>query len=161
VVNFGAVVDVPADFTTILVASDTSQKDFGRVVRSNDSVPKEVSAFEYSTIQRSDYFFFAPRAVAWKSGTWASDAGFLYWSQDRKTGKFVLVVCNGSYVDANGYRVLTFRRQVNYAEVVGSGSQVQIFPSSSEELVLQQSLVRVFAETGMLLPGSELKDTGV
>ena len=160
VVNFGAVVDVPADFATILVAADTSQKDFGRVVRSNDSVPNGVSAFEYSTTRRGDQFFFAARTAAWKSGTWASDADFLYWSQDRKTGKFVLILCNGSYVDANGHRVLTFRHQVSYAEVVGSGSQVQIFPSSSEELVLQQSLVRVFAETGLLLPGSELKDTG-
>lgn len=160
VVNFGAVVDVPEDFATILVASDTSQKDFGRVVRSGDSIAKEVSAFEYSTIQRGDHFFFAARTAAWKTSTWASDADFLYWSQDRKTGKFVLVLCNGSYVDANGYRVLTFSRQVNYAEVVGSGSQVQIFPSSSEELVLQQLLIRVFAETGLLLPGSELKDTG-
>ena len=71
----------------------------------------------------------------------------------------MLIVCNGSYVDANGYRVLTFSHQLSYAEVVGSGSQVRIFPSS-EELV-QQSLVRVLTETGLFLPGSELKDTGV
>lgn len=161
VVNVGADVDLPADFATILVASDTPQKDFGRVVRSDGSFSKDVSAFQYSTIQRDDHFFFAARTTAWKTVTWASDADFLYWSPDRKTGSFVLVLCNGSYVDANGYRVLTFRRQVNYAEVVGSGSQVQIFPSSSEELVVEQSLLRVFAETGLLLRWSALKDTGV
>ena len=71
----------------------------------------------------------------------------------------MLVVCNCSYVDANGHRVLTFSHQVRYSEVVGSGSQVQIFPSSED--LDQQSLVRVFTESGLLLPGSELKDTGV
>ena len=159
VVNFGTVVDLPADFATILVASDSSEEDFGRLVRSNDAIPNEVCAFQYSTIVRDDQFFFAESTGAWKAGTWASDADFLYWSQDRKTGKFVLVVCNCSYVDANGHRVLTFSHQVRYSEVVGSGSQVQIFPSSED--LDQQSLVRVFTESGLLLPGSELKDTGV
>lgn len=159
VVNFGAVVDLPADFSTILVASDISEEDFGRLVRLNDAVPNEVCAFEYSTTRRHDHFFFAASRAAWKTGTWASDADFLYWSQDSETGKFVLILCNGSYVDANGYRVLTFSHQVSYAEVVGSGSQVRIFPSSEEPV--QQSLVRVFAETGLFLPGSESKSTGV
>jgi hypothetical protein len=159
VANFGAVVDLPADFATILVACDSSQKDFGRLVRSNDAVPDEVCAFQYSTMQRDDQLFFATSTAAWKARTWVSDADFLYWSQDRETGKFVLVVCNGSYVEANGYRVLTFSHQVSYAEVVGSGSQVQIFPSSED--LDQQSLSRGFTESGLFLPGSELKDTGV
>jgi hypothetical protein len=159
VVNFGAVVNLPADFATVLVTSDSSQKDFGRLVRSNDAAPKEVCAFQYSIRQREDQLFFAEPTAAWTAGTWASDADFLYWSQDRKTGKFVLVLCNGSYVEANGYRVLTFGHQVSYAEMVGSGSQVQIFPPSED--MDQPSLVRVFAESGLLLPGGELKDTGV
>ena len=159
VVNFGAVVDLPADFATVLVASDSSQKDFGRLVKSNDTVPDEVCAFQYSTTQRDDQLLFPSSKAAWKVGTWATDADFLYWSLDRKTGKFVLVVCNCSYVDANGYRVLTFSRQVSYAEVVGCGSQVQIYPSSKD--LDQQSLVRAFTESGLLVPGSELKDTGV
>jgi len=161
VVNFDAVVDVPADFVTTLVTSDASQRDFGRVVRGNDADPKEVRNFAYSTLRQAHNFFFAAQSAAWKAGTWASDADFLYWSQDRENGNFVMILCNASYVDANGSRILTFRRQVSYAEVVGSGSQVQIFPPSSEELVVQQSLLRIFAEAGLFLPGGELKDTGV
>ena len=159
VVNFGAVVDLPADFATILVAGESSQQDFGRFVRSGDAVANGVCAFEYSTAQREDHIFFAASRTPWKAGAWASDADFLYWSQDRQTGKFLLVMCQGSYVDANGVRVLTFGRQVSYSEVVGSGSHVQIFPAA-EELV-QESLIRAFAESGLLLPGGELKDTGV
>ena len=159
VVNFGAVVDLPADFATVLVTSDSSQKDFGRLVRSNDADSKGVCAFQYSIRQREDQLFFAESTAAWIAGTWTSDADFLYWSQDRETGKFVLVLCNGSYVEANGYRVLTFGHQVSYAEVVGSGSQVQMFPPPED--LDQPSLVRVFTESGLLLPGGELKDTGV
>jgi len=56
VVNFGTVVDLPADFATILVASDSSEEDFGRLVRSNDAIPNEVCAFQYSTIAPDDQF---------------------------------------------------------------------------------------------------------
>ena len=44
-------------------------------------------------------------------------ADFLYWSFDREREEYALVLCNGSYADAGGRRVLTCDKRVSYAEV--------------------------------------------
>ena len=91
-------------------------------------------------------FFFAREAGPWAVGEWASDASFLWWSFDREQELYSLVLCNGSYADAGGRRVLSCQKRVGYAEVLSSGAKVDLFSSKPEHVTLQESLNRVWAK---------------
>lgn len=161
VVNFGATVELPADFATILMANENTQTDLGRLVRLNSFAPGTPCAYSYSCSHQEHNFFFATQPGPWTTGVWASDADFLYWSQDREDEQYMLVVCNGSYADAVGRRVLTCERRVRYAEVEASGAKVDVFSSHPEQVVLQQSLDRVLADGDLIVPGNDPKGIGV
>jgi hypothetical protein len=91
---------------------------------------------------------------------WASDADFLCWSFDREREEYTLVLCNGSYADAGGRRVLTCGRRVRYAEVLSSAMKVDLFSSDPEYVLLQQPLDRVWADGDLIVPGNDLKGMG-
>ena len=65
-----------------------------------------VCGYRYSNSRQEHSFFFAHQPGPWALGAWASDADFLYWSFDREREQHMLVLCNGSYADAGGRRVL-------------------------------------------------------
>jgi hypothetical protein len=106
-------------------------------------------------------FFFGLQADPWTSGCWASDAGFLYCSWDRERELYTLVLCNGSYVDMRGSRVLTCGKRVSYAEVLSAGMKVEIYSSDPEHVNLRQPLDRVFADGNLVQPGNDPKGMGV
>ena len=97
----------------------------------------------------------------WVLGAWASDADFLYWSFDREREQYTLVLCNGSYADAGGRRVLTCDRRVSYAEVLSSATKVELFSSDPEHVALQQPLDRMWADGESIVPGNDPKGMGV
>src|ERR1700722_10532431 len=145
VVPFGARLALPADFVTLLIAGENLSADLGRLVRMKDS-PARVCAYRYTSTRQEHLFFFADQSGPWAVGTWASDADFLYASVDRERETCTLILCNGSYADAGGQRVLTCARRVSYAEVLSAAMKVEIFSSDPENVVLQQPLDRVWAE---------------
>ncbi len=107
VVNFGAQVELPADFATLVVAGENSPTDLGRLVKAKGFGPKPVCGYQYSDLRQEHSFFFSDRPGPWALGAWASDADFLYWSVDRQREQYSLVLCNGSYADVGDRRVLT------------------------------------------------------
>jgi len=161
VVTFGAMVELPADFATLLLAEENPQADPGRLVRINDSVRGAVCAYRYSTPRQEHSFFFAHPSGPWAAGAWASDADFLYCSVDREREQYTLVLWNGSYAEAGGRRVLSCDRRVSYAEVLSSAMKVDLFSSDPEHVLLQQSLDRVWAEIDLIVPGNDPKGMDV
>jgi hypothetical protein len=145
VLNFAAVVELPADFATLLIADESAESDFGRLVRVNELSRGQVCGYRYSTPRQEHSFFFAHQPGPWALGVWASDADFLYWCVDREREQYTLVLCNGFYADAGGCRVLTCGRRVSYAEVLSSAMKVDLFSSDPEHVLLQQPLNRVGA----------------
>jgi hypothetical protein len=102
-------------------------------------------------------FFFAREAGTWALEEWASDASFLWWSFDRERELYSLVLCNGSYAEAGGRRVLSCHKRVGYAEVLSSAAKVDLFSSEPEHVMLQQSLNRVWAEANLVVPDRDPK----
>ena len=153
VVNFGAQVELPADFATLVVAGDNSPANLGRLVKVNDFAPESVCGYQYSNLRQEHSFFFGGRPGPWALGVWASDADFLCWSVDREKEQYSLVLCNGSYAAVGGRRVLTCARRVSYAEVLSSSGNVDLFSSDPDHVVLQQSLDRVLADGDLIVPG--------
>ena len=81
--------------------------DLGRLVRIDESDRAEGLRLSLFQCAQEHSFFFAHQPGPWALGTWTSDADFLYWSFDREKEQYMLVLCNGSYADAGGHRVLT------------------------------------------------------
>jgi hypothetical protein len=161
VLNFGAVVELPADFATLLIADEPPQADLGRLVKISEFSRGQVCGYLYSTPRQEHSFFFAPQPGPWALGGWASDADFLYRSFDREREQYSLVLCNGSYADARGHRVLNCGRRVSYAEVLSSAMKVDLFSSDPEHVVLQQPLDRVWAGGDSIVPGNDPQGMGV
>jgi hypothetical protein len=161
VVNFGAQVELPTDFATLLISNEDPEADLGQLVRINDSARGVVCGYRYSNAAQEHSFFFAHQPGPWALGRWASDAAFLYWRFDREREQYTLVLCNGSYADAGGRRVLTCGSRVRYAEVLSSPAKVDLFSSDPEQVLLQRPLDRVGADGDLIVPGNDLKGMGV
>lgn len=161
VVNFGALVELPADFATLLIADESAPADLRRLVRIGECTRGVVCAYRYSNPRQEHSFFFAHQTGPWALGRWASDAEFLYWCFDREREQYTLVLCNGSYADAGGRRVLTCGSRVSYAEVFSSAMKTDLSSSDPEHVLLQQPLDRIGADGDLIVPGNDLKGMGV
>jgi len=156
VLSFGHEAELPAEFVTLLLPCASLQAGIGRLER----LSSDASALGYRYIREGQehQFLFAKGEGSWTSGTWTSDARFLYWSCDRKHEQRVLIICGGAYVEIAGLRVLTSEHTLGYAEVVRSASKTELFSSNPERVVLQGSLDRV--EMELVVPGNDPKRTG-
>jgi hypothetical protein len=161
VITFGAHAQLPADFVTLVLAGEQGELDIGQFTRMNDSAPAKTRGYRYRNSRQEHAFFFAPHQGAWKLDAWGSDAEFLWWRLDRSRDQYTLVLCNGSYVDAAGHRVLTCGKTVSYAEVLSSAGKVEVFSSKPEGIVLEGSLERVWAERELTAPDGNRKRMGL
>lgn len=161
VITFGAHAQLPVDFVTLLMAGEHGQLELGRLSRMNDSASGQTCGYLYRNSRQEHALFFAAHQGSWKLDAWGSDAEFLWWRLDRATDQYTLALCNGSYVDAGGHRVLTCGKTVSYAEVVSSAGKVELFSSDPEGIVVEESLERVWAERELTAPDSDPKRVGI
>jgi hypothetical protein len=162
VINFGGLVNLPADFATLLLASqETTVTDCGRLVRIGESSNGLVCGYRYSNSTQEHCFFFARQRGAWAMGAWASDADFLYTSFDRESEECRLVLCDGTYAEAGRRRTINCDRQVGYAEVLSNGMKADLFTSDPGHVALKHPLDRVWADENLSAPGNLPKGTGV
>ncbi|HTW58277.1 MAG TPA: alginate lyase family protein [Terriglobales bacterium] len=147
-VNFGAQIELPADFATVLIADagiweGQAQRDRGRLVRLN-TVGNTTSFWQFSKGAQEHNLVFRHQAGPWTCGPWTSDADFLYWSLDREKQRYDLILCFGSYADAGGERVLSCDRKILYAEVSSSAEKVNVLSSHPESVQLRLPLQSVW-----------------
>ncbi|MGA2645217.1 MAG: alginate lyase family protein [Candidatus Sulfotelmatobacter sp.] len=161
VVNFGAKIELPADFATLLIAAPNSDAHLGKLEKLKQSNNGTVCGYRYSDPQQEHTFFFADQPGPWLLGAWASDASFLCWSVDHKRDERGLVLCGGSYADAAGLRVLTCGKRVSYAEVLSFAMKVELSSSDPGQVMLQVALDRVRVEGNLTVPGNDPKGIGV
>ncbi len=161
VISFGAHTQLPMDFVTLVMAVEQGQLDLGQLTRINDAAPAKTCGYRYRNSRQEHAFFFAAHQGSWKLDAWGSDAEFLWWRLDRRKDQYTLVLCNGSYVDGPGHRVLTCGKTVSYAEVVSSAGKVELFSSDPEGVVLEESLERVWAARELTAPDGDRKRMGI
>lgn len=159
VVNFGAKIELPADFVTLLIADRNSPAALPQLVRINQFNRETVCGYRYSDGREEHNFFFATQRGPWVLGAWASDASFLYWWFDREREESALIVCGASFADAGGRRVLTCGKQVSYAEIVGSAAKSELFSSDMEQVTLQMPIDQIITNLNLL--GNDPKRMGV
>lgn len=161
VVNFGAKVELPADFATLLIADQNAYARLGQLVRTNAFSVEAVCGYCYCDAREEHNFFFATQPVPWVLGAWASDASFLYWWFDREREECALILCGGSYADAGGRRVLNAAKCVSYAEVTSLATKVEVFSSDPEKVTLQVPLDQIRAQQILTGPGDVPKRISV
>jgi len=153
VTRFSTRAELPADFVTLILANASSFADRGRLVRMTESGHGAVRGFGYSNLRQEHNFFFSGSPGSWSLGPWSSDADFLYCSRDLRMEKYMLVLCNGSYADVGGSRVLNCRQRVRYAEVSSFAGEPSILSSDPEQVIVQQPIERVWAKTEFVASG--------
>ena len=144
-VGFHATLELPADFATLLIAGENLPTSIGRLVRIDDSISRAALGYRYLNSRREHVLFFAS-STPWSLAGWSSDAEFLGFSFNREEENFSLILCNGTYADAVGRRVLTCRQRVRYAEISSVAGKVEILSSHPNDVELTQALDRVWAE---------------
>ncbi len=151
VLNFGAHVELPADFATLLIAGAGVQEDPGGLVRLNTE--GNTSSWRYRKGAQEHNFVFCHEPGPWTCRPWTSDADFLYWSFDAKEEKYNLILCNGSYAHAGSHPVLSCDGKMRYAELSGSAAKVDLFSSHPESVVLQPPIDSVWGLRDAMVQG--------
>jgi hypothetical protein len=166
VVHFGARLELPADFATLILASTSAPANIGQLVRVPTADRSATSAFRYSHFRdspgpREHNFVFAHRPGSWTLGPWTSDAHFLYWCCNREREECSLILCDGSYADAGEIRVLSCGKRISYAEISSSGGAVELLSSHPGQVRFQQPPDRVWMGGDLMMQGKDPKKMGV
>jgi hypothetical protein len=157
VIAFGKVATLPTEFVTLLLPNASLHAGLGKLERlASDPA---VRGYRYTRAGQEDYFLFSNAERAWTFGAWTSDAQFLYWSVNRELEQRALILCNGSYAEVAGLRVLVSEAPLDYAEVEGSPTKTELFSSDPGRVQLQASLNRV--EGDLTVPENDPKRMGV
>lgn len=155
VLTFGSETDLPAEFVTLLLLDASLRSGMGQLERLTGTA--HLSIYRYTSQGQEHQFFFSSRGAAWTLANWTSDARFLYWSLDRTRDLRILVICEGSFAEIGGVRLLTADAAVDYAEAVGVVGKTEVFSSDPERVTLVGSLDRVEMEFAVL--GNDRKRT--
>jgi hypothetical protein len=161
VVTFGTQTRLPTDFVTLLVANDRARLDLGQLVRLNELTVAMPCGYRYHNSRAEHVFFFAARQGSWTLDGWGSDAEFLWCSLDPARDAYTFVLCNGSYVDAEGRRVLTCGKRVSYVEVVSSSGKSEVLSPNAESVVLDHAVDKMWTDRDAAAPIHNPKRVGM
>jgi hypothetical protein len=119
VLTFGINTALPDEFVTLLVPLAEAREIPGSLTRVGTSAAAvPVEAYLYSTPPAEYRFFFAETGRAWEHGRLASDAEFVCWQKKREGDDELLIFCNGSYVEVDGQRVLSYKQTISRCEML-------------------------------------------
>jgi len=136
VLTFGANASLPAEFLTLLVPLKEIREIPGKLTRVATQVAAiPVEAYVYSTTTEEHSFFFAEPGRPWSHGKFASDAEFVCWQKKHEGEEELLIFCNGSYVEIDGRRVLSYKRTISRCEMVVSEGRKEIYASEPDALM--------------------------
>jgi hypothetical protein len=138
VLTFGANTSLPAEFVTLLVPLKEISEIPGKLTRvatKITAIPVEV--YVYSTPIEEHSFFFAENGRPWNRGRFASDAEFVCWQKKCEGEEELLIFCNGSYVEINGRRVLSYKRTISHCEMLVREGRKEIHASEPDALMEQ------------------------
>jgi hypothetical protein len=150
VVNFGTIADLPAEFVTLiwlLPQSVDVPPTLSQIVAEGSASPVQ----GYSLVSEDGLWqFFFGEGKPWLQGALASDARFVCWH--RRTGDvegMTLIVCDGTYVEIEGERILACKHVVSRCEWLVRGGTASVFCSdpvanegSREGVPMPESLLR-------------------
>jgi hypothetical protein len=94
-----------------------------------------VLACRYQTDGWDYQFFFGRKKQPWKSGAVTSDAELICLSACAGAAEPDIILCNGSYLEIGGIRILSMKRAVARCELIQANAR-QVLCSDIEALLL-------------------------
>ncbi len=149
VLSFHRQAQLPAEMAILLLPLGFGSGETGTLTQATagpESVP--VHCFFYEMQHECSHIFFAECNRRWEFGPWSSDAAFLYCGVVPREGSVHWVLCEGSYIDAAGQRVVTCSRPVERWECVCRGTERLVF--CSEESAVTQVLDNMIGRCELL-----------
>jgi hypothetical protein len=135
VLNFGIDAALPVEFATVLVPLEEAYEIPGTFTRvEHTEQTSSLSIYRYLTATHEHHFYFASAGQPWSSQSVASDAEFVCVSRSQLNGDSDVVLCNGSYVELEGLRVLAAKSSVQRCELLSRDGR-QVFCSEPDKLV--------------------------
>lgn len=132
VLRFTTQATLPVEFVTLLLPLAGVSEELGVLARTDSGAEDGVvRGYRYSSSHGCDYFFFSECEKSWELGRWASDAPFLYYGRDSKTGGYHLISCGGSFIEVDGQRVVDCGRRVTRCEWLSTGETTRVYCSDS------------------------------
>ena len=120
---------LPIDFA-VLVVPGAVHTSLGNLVSLPGSAMDGLRAYRYQSGNFSHHFLFS-QADSWKSGSWASDARFMYYClEDGQLAHLILV--DGSYTSWQEVPVVKLHHKVDRFERIHRESALKILCSESE-----------------------------
>ena len=135
VLNFGTVADLPSEFVTLLIPLEEIRGTPGKLMQIKVGGDMPVKGYHYRTPAEEYFFFFAAIGEPWIHERLASDAEFVCWQRKRDGESELLILCNGSYVEIDGRRVLGCKQTVSRCEMVIRDGRKEIHASEPEALL--------------------------
>ena len=147
VFNFGSTADLPTEFVTLLVPFEEIRDTPGKLKGTPETTTNApVKSYVYSTPSEEYCFFFAEPGRAWTHGALASDAEFVCWQKKRECEDELLILCEGSYVEIDGRRVLDCKQKVTRCEMLVREGRKELYASEPEALSEEQLTITARGE---------------
>jgi Heparinase II/III-like protein/Heparinase II/III N-terminus len=137
VLKFATESSSPAEFSTLLVALPEVASIPGKFSRL-ESGSEFVRAYRYQTKEMDHQFYFSRAGQRWQCGRVASDAEVVCLLLRSAAESPEVILCNGSYLEWEGRRLLTAKRSVERCELLNRGGW-QLF-SSDPDLIAESAL---------------------
>ena len=119
VLNFGTRTKLPAEFVTMLVPLTSAGVTPGRLTRiAAKESSGTVAVYVYESESERHAFFFGETAKPWKNDGIASDAEFVCRARNKRQDRETFILCNGSYLEVDGRRVMDCEKTVLFRELI-------------------------------------------
>jgi len=143
VLHFGTVAKLPAEFVTLLSPVTAGLGPAGRLVKVTSPREQAIS-YRYESGKETHMMVFGDGEKPWSALSCESDAEFLCWTQETDPGRGHLIVCNGSYLDVGGKRLISAAAPMLRCEVSVVGSDLKVLSSDPNATVMRDSLALLF-----------------
>jgi hypothetical protein len=147
VLNFRKESGLPANFATMLFpGEELSARLVAMESACREDLRSNVIGYRCEDSGETHFFFFGVPGRRWTCQGWASDAAFLYCRVNSRSELVHSILCDGSFVEIDGSRVLAALRRVKRIEWVGATELSRAWCSDEEAIHPQGQRSLLFPE---------------
>jgi hypothetical protein len=151
VLHFGTVAKLPAEFVTLIAPVSAVSAKPGRLTK---TMIENALVCRYETANETHMIIFGGREKSWAASSFESDAEFVYWCEARSSGEGNLILCNGSYLDAGGKRLISSSSGILRCELATSEQGVDVFTSDENAVVVKDAIRTIWSDSHSGVPVS-------
>jgi uncharacterized heparinase superfamily protein len=149
-VRFSTVATLPIEFVTLLAPIRTPRESIldKDAILNQAMASSNTSAYHFAENGEEHSFIFSSDEN-WVYSGWKSDAQFMY-SRSHNGELSLLVLCNSTFVEFKGKRIISFPKRLQCCEIVRHQGEPQVLCSEDNILLSEDALIQLFNTRGVL-----------